>query len=354
MSKQFNMFVLFIFSLVLISGCSSTGENDDNNNAFIGLQLNTTPGGATIYLDGTNLLLNTPALIEPDILLPGEHHIRLYLDSYNEINVHFTYELGEGLTFDYEMQEPQSPLPVIDITAPVDNQDFADNVIMLQGLIVMEDRSPYAGEIAILNHNGMDWMINVNQGVFDQEISIASGLNEIWLRANSENGDTGTSDLISVYGDFETPDIELVLTWNTSTSDLDLHIWNPLGEHCYYDNMVISEGSLVTDATEGYGPETFTALSALLGTYVVSVNSYDLDEDLFAAATLQLIFQGDLYELLGPHQFCTYDYNGSDPESWWEALEFTVVEGRISSHTEPVSEEIRSKIKADIKGLSSK
>ncbi len=162
MKKQFVLLAYIILTLIITTGCSSEGKNnDDDNNAFIGIQLNTDPAGATIYLDGTNLFRQTPELIEPEILIPGEHHIRLYLDTFNEINIFFTYEAGDGLTFDYQMEEPQPPLPWFDITSPVEGQSFDDNVIILQGIITMEDRSPFTGDQAILNLNGIDWLVNV-------------------------------------------------------------------------------------------------------------------------------------------------------------------------------------------------
>ncbi len=346
---------VFLLSLVLTTSCSSSSSNnDDNNNAFHGVQLNTNPAGATIYLDGTNLFLLTPALIDQELIIDGEHHIRLYLDTFNEINMTFTFEEGDGLTFEEDFNVPQPPLPVFDITAPIDLQGFDDNVIQLQGTIALEDSSPFLGDNAILNLNGMDWLINVYDGVFNEYVSISSGTNLLWMRANSENGDTGVSELLTVYGNFEAPGIEVVLFWNTPTSDMDLHVWNPLGEHCSYENYFISDGSLDIDDTEGYGPETFTALNALDGTYTVMINSFSLDADAYTDATVQLFFDGGLYNTYGPHHFSTYDYNGEDPASWWDVVEFTVNAGRVTRNLQPVSEEIRAKIIADMKNLAAK
>jgi hypothetical protein len=344
-------FVLLVF--VIFTSCSTT-KNNENNNAFRGVQLNSTPAGASIYLDGTNLFLVTPALIDEELLIIGDHHIRLYLDTFNEINIFFNFEEGDGLTFEEDFAAPQPPLPVFEITTPVDLQTFNDNVIAFEGTITLEDRSPFLGDYAILNLNGMDWLINVYEGEFNETISIASGANLLWMRANSQNGDTGISDVITVYGDFVAPNIEVVLFWNTPTSDMDLHIWNPLGEHCYYNNMIISDGSLDIDDTEGFGPETFTSLTALDGTYTVMINSYSLDSDTYADASVQLFFDGGLYDTYGPHHFATADYNGEDPESWWEVVAIEITDGRISRNTQPVSDEIRAKIVQDMKNLSRK
>jgi hypothetical protein len=352
MKKGFLFVFTILLTLLFLSSCSTSGKkNDDDDDVILGIHLNTDPAGASVYLDGTNLHLFTPTIIEEELLIEGDHHVRLYLDGYNEINIYVNYEEGDGVEYDMDMAEPQPPLPIITIDTPEEGQSFDDNVVLVQGNIVMEDRSPFLGDNAILNINGSDWLIGVYEGNFYEYISIGAGTNEIWMRANSENGDTGISDLVTVYGNFSAPDIEVVLYWNTPTSDMDLHIWNPLGEHCYYWNMLISDGSLDIDDTEGYGPETFTAPIALDGTYVVQVNSYSLDEDAYADATVQLYFEGGYYDTYGPHHFVTADYNSDDPDAWWEVVEFTVTNGRILKKADPISDEIRQKIARDMQEL---
>lgn len=339
---------ILICSLLIIASCDSTSLG------VTGIQINTYPAGATIYLDGTNLLLNTPALITEELVALGEHHIRLYLGGYNEVNVYFYFEEGDGITIDVDLEEPVPPLPIFTMDTPADQESFDDNIITVSGLIEMEDRSPFSGDHAILNLNGYEWEIAVDEGYYYEIISIASGTNTIWIRANSETGDTGVSYFTTVYGNFEAPDIEIVLNWNTPTSDLDLHLWNPLGEHCCHWNMVITEGSLEIDDTEGYGPETFTALGAIDGTYTVKINCYGLNYDEFADATVQIWFEGILDDIFGPHHFTVCDYEGGDPEAWWDVAEFTVSIGRIQKHITPVPTWIQEKIERDMKNLPSK
>ena len=343
---------ILICSLLIITSCDSK-RDDDEGYGFTGIQINTNPAGATIYLDGTNLFLNTPALIAEELVALGEHHIRLYLGGYNEVNVYFDFEEGDGITIEVDFEEPAPPLPIFTMGTPADQESFDDNIITVSGLIEMEDRSPFLGDHAILNLNGYDWEIAVDEGYYYEIFSIASGTNTIWIRANSETGDTGVSDIITVYGNFEAPDIEIVLNWNTPTSDLDLHLWNPLGEHCCYWNMVITEGSLDIDAV-GYGPETFTALDAIDGTYTVKINCYDLYYDEFADATVQIWFEGILEDIFGPHHFTVCDYDGENPEAWWDVAEFTVSIGRIQKHITPVPTWIQEKIERDMKNLPPK
>jgi len=225
-------------------------------------------------------------------------------------------------------------------------------VITVSGLIELEDsqgnHTSYDGSTAILTLNGVDQTLQVSSGSFDTEVGILEGSNTLRFRATSENGDTGISELLTVYGDFDSDDIVITLSWNTPTSDLDLHIWNPLGEHCCYWNMTITEGSLDIDDMEGFGPETFTATSALTGTYTVMVNCFSLDQDSYADAGVSVRLNGGSPQSFGPHHFTVADYEGSDPEAWWEVIVFSMPGGRQGFDVRPVDGWLRAKIRSDM------
>ncbi|NVB42606.1 hypothetical protein G6O69_32585 [Pseudenhygromyxa sp. WMMC2535] len=62
------------------------------------------------------------------------------------------------------------------------------------------------------------------------------------------------------------PSLRFVLTWETSHSDVDLHVRDGLGSHAYYDNRGLrSGGALEYDVTEGFGPEVFTIIGEPTG-----------------------------------------------------------------------------------------
>ncbi len=50
-----------------------------------------------------------------------------------------------------------------------------------------------------------------------------------------------------------------MITWNTDTTDVDLHVIEPSGEECFYRhrNTRRSGGRLTQDVTQGYGPEMY-------------------------------------------------------------------------------------------------
>ncbi len=72
------------------------------------------------------------------------------------------------------------------------------------------------------------------------------------------------------------PSTRLVLTWETDTNDVDLHLVDRNGEHAYYERPALPDGSsLLTDVTSGYGPEAFLiAPNAAGAPYQVFVHYY--------------------------------------------------------------------------------
>ncbi|MDP8269012.1 MAG: PEGA domain-containing protein [Candidatus Tenebribacter davisii] len=309
------------------------------------LSVYTTPSGASVYIDGAYNGELTPITFTD--ILPGNHIVRIYKGGYNEIVYNITLFEDVPYTINEVLTVPVPPYPVFTINSPYNGQTFDDNVISIYGYIELDTGASYTGNNAILSINGVDSEIYVSGGYFSETISIAAGDNYLQLRANGPEGDTGVSDVITVYGDFEAPEIEVVLWWNTPTSDIDLHAWNPLGEHCYYGNSIISDGFLDIDDTEGFGPETFAVQTATVGVYEIQVNCYSLDSDNYSDASIQVFFDGALMETYGPHHFIVDDYNGSDPAAWWEVCTITVTNGRCIISNDKPTPLVREKIALD-------
>lgn len=64
----------------------------------------------------------------------------------------------------------------------------------------------------------------------------------------------------------------VTLNWDLD-NDIDLHVFTS-GAHSFYANQTIAAGSLDDDDVDGYGPEHFTTVSRIPGTYYVAVNYY--------------------------------------------------------------------------------
>jgi TonB-dependent SusC/RagA subfamily outer membrane receptor len=70
-------------------------------------------------------------------------------------------------------------------------------------------------------------------------------------------------------------DLRIVIDWNKDETDIDLHIAEPDGETCFYQNKQTKAGGrLSEDFTQGYGPEEYQIKQAKNGKYLIRVNYY--------------------------------------------------------------------------------
>jgi Mg-chelatase subunit ChlD/tetratricopeptide (TPR) repeat protein len=70
-------------------------------------------------------------------------------------------------------------------------------------------------------------------------------------------------------------DLVIVITWNTDSSDVDLHVVEPTGEECFFQNRKTKiGGELTMDVTQGYGPEMYVLPKAKAGKYKVHAHYY--------------------------------------------------------------------------------
>jgi tetratricopeptide (TPR) repeat protein len=69
--------------------------------------------------------------------------------------------------------------------------------------------------------------------------------------------------------------LRITLVWETDANDVDLHVVDPSGEHCYYQNARTKSGlRLYEDITQGLGPEVIAADETDRGTYHVGVRYF--------------------------------------------------------------------------------
>ena len=70
-------------------------------------------------------------------------------------------------------------------------------------------------------------------------------------------------------------DVRVVINWNMNSTDIDLHVVDPIGEECYFRHRETAIGGRISpDVTDGYGPEQFLLKRAVKGKYKVYVNYY--------------------------------------------------------------------------------
>lgn len=70
-------------------------------------------------------------------------------------------------------------------------------------------------------------------------------------------------------------DVRIVMTWDTDQTDMDLWVFEPSGEKCFYSNaLTVAGGMISNDFTDGYGPEEYLVRRALAGEYRVKANYF--------------------------------------------------------------------------------
>lgn len=108
-----------------------------------------------------------------------------------------------------------------------------------------------------------------------------SGINDILLvefnHLVATHGDKLTIN--EKYKQFIKPmpaDIRIVIDWCSNENDIDLWVFDPADEKCYYGHKNTNIGAKIsTDFMVGYGPEEFILKDAIPGKYKVSVNYYN-------------------------------------------------------------------------------
>jgi len=84
----------------------------------------------------------------------------------------------------------------------------------------------------------------------------------------------------------EGADLMVTITWNTDSTDIDLHVKEPSGEECYYEHTQTKSGGRITqDVTEGYGPEMYVLKEAPKGEYHVRVKFFATNRSRASART---------------------------------------------------------------------
>jgi uncharacterized protein YfaP (DUF2135 family) len=139
--------------------------------------------------------------------------------------------------------------------------------------------SQFYGDSVAMAVNSQLTTTGCNAGAFTGSAILRPGANTVKFIAANEFGIVVSPDFIVTYNLSGDILFRATLTWD-GPGDMDLHVIDPNGEHCYYSHKVIGTGSLDVDNVVAYGPENFTCVvaegsSAVAGTYHVYVHDYD-------------------------------------------------------------------------------
>ncbi len=125
----------------------------------------------------------------------------------------------------------------------------------------------------IVNGVPMPLLVDADGG-FSRPYFFGTGSNSVEIRG--EDGSVGVRrQFYEAYNEKLRPRLRVVLAWDSNSTDIDLHVITPKGEHCaYFDRTIPSGGALDVDVTTGYGPEIFSHPAPPHGTYLIYLNYY--------------------------------------------------------------------------------
>ena len=167
--------------------------------------------------------------------------------------------------------EPERPAPLsVRLIAPRGGMT-SERVVPIKAVI-----TGYRGDRATLVLNGVPLSVAVNGGNVETPQVLSPGSNAIRLFV--EQGGTTAEDQTAVFAQVPAKDLRVTLTWDTNRTDVDLWVTGPDGEKVMYSyRQGKAGGTLDTDVTTGFGPETYTQARLATGTYRVQAHAFGID-----------------------------------------------------------------------------
>ncbi len=165
---------------------------------------------------------------------------------------------------------------------------------LIQGRILEKPKASNVRQPARLVVDGVALPLLMNEdGSFARPWSFGSGAHGVEVRAGGEQGEGARRRTQFVEAGARTAvKLRVVLSWDSDSTDLDLHVLSPDGQHVFYGSRVAANGgALDVDVTTGYGPEIFASPTPPAGTWHVYVNYYGAGEqrDVITVAQLAII-----------------------------------------------------------------
>ncbi|MBF0463106.1 MAG: DUF2135 domain-containing protein [Magnetococcales bacterium] len=124
--------------------------------------------------------------------------------------------------------------------------------------------------------NGVPMPLLLEEGGVDYSRPYLFGTGSNGVEVRTPDGSARVRrQFYEAYNEKLRPRLRIVLSWDNGSTDLDLHVVTPKGEHCFYGNRTIpSGGALDVDVTTGYGPEIFAHPAPPPGTYLIYLNYF--------------------------------------------------------------------------------
>lgn len=139
----------------------------------------------------------------------------------------------------------------------------------------------------IVNGVAMPLLVDEN-GAYGRPYAFGRGSNSVEVRA-PDGKSRARSQFVDSYAGKTQARLRVVLSWDSTGTDLDLHVVAPDGGHAWYGARVMKNGgALDVDVTTGYGPEIFSSSAPPKGNYHVYVNYYGSGEQSAVITTAQV------------------------------------------------------------------
>lgn len=160
-----------------------------------------------------------------------------------------------------------APPPRLRLLAPLGGQT-RERVVTIRG-----EAQGIKAERLTLVLNGVPLSIPRSEAGFETQQVLAPGRNSI--RVVAEEGGQLLEDSVTVFARVPAKDLRVTLTWDTPATDVDLWVTGPDAEKVFYSHRQGAlGGTLDTDVTTGFGPETFTLARLSAGAWRIQAHYY--------------------------------------------------------------------------------
>jgi len=203
-------------------------------------------------------------------------------------------------------------------------QPIVGATVSLSGLLSLQTTT---------DQNGQYFFTSLTPGTYVVEAT-KTGFTSDSVNDELNSGETDTVNLTLIPNTADK--LRVVLTWGEVPSDLDSHMWIPMGGSSCYHVYYSDKGSsteppytrLDVDDTTSYGPETITVYKAMPGVYQYWVYNYSGNPDITTSEANVKIYNGT--QLLNNYDIPTA------PEGWraWHVFDINVLTNTIQTINE--------------------
>jgi len=189
---------------------------------------------------------------------------------------------------------PAGTFPEVQITSPQQGDVFNERIITVSGTV-----GDNQIQSATLDLNGLQSMVSVFNGEFNQSISLFSGENRIRVIASNPYG--SDEDEVTVTCTITPAKLRAQLSWDTDGTDVDLWVIEPDGFKVFWASKFSpSGGFLDVDDRNGFGPENYNHSDPPDGIYTIAVHYYSDNGYGPSNAKVEVYLDEKLERVFGP------------------------------------------------------